>query len=98
MQTILVSFTSPFGMYLFITLPNGDAFIYHLATVRAKADRRVCAAVIKARAFNSLCYHLYLLSIHDYDLSRSLTILLSSSLSPNRIMTNGGFPGYFHRR
>jgi len=62
-------------MFLLITLSDRDAFIYHLATLSAKADRSVWAPVIKVDALVSLCYHLFFLSIYDYELSRNSLIL-----------------------
>ena len=62
-HTIRVSFTSALGMFLFITLSNGDVFIYHLATFWTKADWNVFAIVIIIGAIVSLCYHFSFLSI-----------------------------------
>jgi len=65
MQTILVSFTSAFCVFLFSTLLDGDVFIHHLATHRAKAHRGVSAPVIKVGAIVSPRYHLFS-PIHPY--------------------------------
>ena len=83
MHTVLVSFTSLFGMFLFKTVSDRDALIYYLATLRAKAHWSVWAPVIKVGALVSLRYHLFLLSIYDYELSRSSVIFSHNSLSLN---------------
>ncbi len=65
MHTILLSFTSLFGMFIFVALSDGDVFIHHLAAVRAKADRSIWAPVIKVEALFYPLYHLFSLSIQD---------------------------------
>ena len=70
-------------MFLFITLSNWDAFIYHLATARAKAYRSVWAPVIEVAAPFSLRYHYFLLSIYDCEPLRSAVTLSRNSLPPS---------------
>jgi len=79
MHTVLVSFTSPFAMFLFKTVSDRDVLIYYLATLWAKSHRSVWAPVIKVGALVSLRYRLFLLSIYDYELSRNSFILSLSS-------------------
>lgn len=57
MQTVLMSFTSTYSVFLFTTLSNKDGFVNHLATERAKAHRRICSPMIKVGALLSLAYH-----------------------------------------
>ncbi len=52
-------------MFIVVTLSDGNVFIYHLAAVRAKADRSVWATVIKVEASFYLLYHIFSLSIQD---------------------------------
>ncbi len=65
-QTILVSFTSAFCVFLFSTLFDGDVFIHDLATHRAEAHRSVSAPVIEVGAIVCPRYHLFFLSVQDY--------------------------------
>jgi len=57
MQTVLMSFTSTYSVFLFTTLSNKDGFVNHLATDRAKAHRRICSPMIQVGALLSLHYH-----------------------------------------
>jgi hypothetical protein len=70
-------------MFLFVTLSTWNAFIYHLATRRAKAYRSVWAPVIEIAAPFSLNYHHFLLSIYDCEPLRSAVTLSRNSLPPN---------------
>ena len=91
MQTVLMSFTSTYSVFLFTTLSNEDGFIYHLTTKRAKAHRSICSPMIKVGALLSLYYHSSLsLPIYDYELSGNSVILSLSSFSQNGIMINVG--------
>ena len=97
MHTILISFTSFFGMFPLITRSDRDVFINHLPTHRAKSHWSVCVPVIQVGTFVSPRYHSSLLSIYDHELSRSYVILLSSLISVNGPKINIAFATHFHR-
>ena len=78
--TVVTSFTSPYGMFLFLTLSNGDICIHHLTTHEAETHRHITTAVIVVRAPGSLHYLPFLLSLPDYQLSENSTIVPHSSL------------------
>jgi hypothetical protein len=74
-------------MFLLITLSNRDVFIYHLATLRAKADRGVFAAVIKVGAIIFPGQHFPSLSIDALKCSRAsvsgyLNVIIPLLLKP----------------
>ncbi len=58
--TIHASFTSPYGMFVFLTLSDGDICIHHLATRGAETNGNVAPAVIKVGALVSLHHDLFL--------------------------------------
>jgi hypothetical protein len=57
-KTILESFTSLSGVFLFGTSFNGDVLVCHRTALRAKTDRRVWATMIIVGALSFLQYHL----------------------------------------
>ncbi len=77
-QTILVSFTSTFCVFLFRTLSDGNVFIYQLAARWAKAHRSVSTPMIKVGAIVCPRYHLFLLPIHISSVAFSSAMMVPS--------------------